>query len=638
MRRLLWVSFALVTSVTFGVEPQTDTNVVSSAGDAFGITLGPETLGLYSSSSVRGFSPFTAGNVRLDGLYFDQQGSMIDALVTDTRIRVGLSAANFPWPAPSGIVDYMLREPKGDTPELTSILYAGPYASRDIDLDGYMKFPEKGTGIAAGASYHDDAFIPGQTERSASFGILPQWTPSKDLSIRAFWGRANYTEIKPAASIYLQPGQTAPPVPTRFYGTLGVTGKNDSEHAGLLSTAKLDKHWSVRMGVFHSIFDAPLSYQDLYLNTTSNAIADHTLIAEPKQYYGSTSGEIQLAHKIESQFWWQELVFGVRGRSVSAQFGGAAIVDFGTGVLGQVPTNASPSFLFGATSADHIHDYSSGASYTLRWRKRLSLTAAIRRVDYSNENIDPVSGRSVTSTHPWLYDSSVTFLPTSKLIIFGAVTRGLEDSGVAPSNSVNRGEVLDATHSSQEEMGVKYSLASSLSMLASIFDVQKSYFADNESNVFSILGQERHRGVEFSLTGPLTSQLHIVSGVLFMSPEVIATSTPQQPIGARPIGQANRTEQFGLDYRVPGFTSLSFDCLFGEIGNRVASVDNRTRIPAYTYLDLGARYQISLGQYPATLRVQVMNVTNTLNWLVGNDGGLAAIASRRAWAYLIVDL
>src|SRR6185312_7584385 len=108
MRALVWVFPALAISVAFGAEPSTDTNVVSTAQDAFGITLGPESLGLYNPGSVRGFSPILAGNARIDGLYFDQQGSMFDRLVTDTRIRVGLSAVSFPWPAPSGIVDYSL--------------------------------------------------------------------------------------------------------------------------------------------------------------------------------------------------------------------------------------------------------------------------------------------------------------------------------------------------------------------------------------------------------------------------------------------------------------------------------------------------------------------------------------------------
>jgi iron complex outermembrane receptor protein len=40
-------------------------NAVRQAEDAFGYSVGRETLGLYSSSNVRGFSPFKAGNVRI---------------------------------------------------------------------------------------------------------------------------------------------------------------------------------------------------------------------------------------------------------------------------------------------------------------------------------------------------------------------------------------------------------------------------------------------------------------------------------------------------------------------------------------------------------------------------------------------
>jgi iron complex outermembrane receptor protein len=119
-------------------QPSVNTDVASSADGAFGITLGPETLGLYSPASVRGFSPLAADNVRLDGLYFDQQSDMFDRLVIDTRMRVRISALNFPWPAPTGIVDYTLREPE-DTPTLTSITYVGPYDSRDVDLDGQAR-------------------------------------------------------------------------------------------------------------------------------------------------------------------------------------------------------------------------------------------------------------------------------------------------------------------------------------------------------------------------------------------------------------------------------------------------------------------------------------------------------------------
>src|ERR1700686_5058416 len=45
---------------------------LATANDAFGLTLGLESIGLYGPGGVRGFNPQSAGNVRIDGLYFDQ--------------------------------------------------------------------------------------------------------------------------------------------------------------------------------------------------------------------------------------------------------------------------------------------------------------------------------------------------------------------------------------------------------------------------------------------------------------------------------------------------------------------------------------------------------------------------------------
>lgn len=40
-------------------------NPVTAAEDAFGTSVGGESIGLYHPGNVRGFSPITAGNVRL---------------------------------------------------------------------------------------------------------------------------------------------------------------------------------------------------------------------------------------------------------------------------------------------------------------------------------------------------------------------------------------------------------------------------------------------------------------------------------------------------------------------------------------------------------------------------------------------
>ena len=101
-------------------------NALAAAQDAFGTTVGNENIGLYSTNNARGFSPTQAGNLRIEGLYFDQQVNLGNRLLRGSTIRIGLSAQSYPFPAPTGIVDYQLRLPGEQF--LTSVVAShGPY-------------------------------------------------------------------------------------------------------------------------------------------------------------------------------------------------------------------------------------------------------------------------------------------------------------------------------------------------------------------------------------------------------------------------------------------------------------------------------------------------------------------------------
>src|SRR5690606_37507847 len=83
-----------------------DDNVVASADDAFGTTVGIETIGLYDSRNVRGFNPQTSGYARIEGMYFDRPSTgpgdiIVDRLMTGSTVRLGINALTFPFPAPS---------------------------------------------------------------------------------------------------------------------------------------------------------------------------------------------------------------------------------------------------------------------------------------------------------------------------------------------------------------------------------------------------------------------------------------------------------------------------------------------------------------------------------------------------------
>lgn len=64
-------------------------NALRAANDAFGTSIGRESIGLYSPQSVRGFSPYSAGNIRVEGLYIDAVALPNNKLVSGNSIRVG---------------------------------------------------------------------------------------------------------------------------------------------------------------------------------------------------------------------------------------------------------------------------------------------------------------------------------------------------------------------------------------------------------------------------------------------------------------------------------------------------------------------------------------------------------------------
>src|SRR5205085_506910 len=131
--------------------------------------------------------PLAAGNARIGGLYFDQHGPVTVRLLDSWRIRVGLSALGFPWPAPSGIVDYTLRDP-GEVSGIDGALYRGPFGVYGIDLDVRLPRVVESLGFAGGVAYRNDESLPDLTQRIAGYAAISQWTPVENATVKAFWG------------------------------------------------------------------------------------------------------------------------------------------------------------------------------------------------------------------------------------------------------------------------------------------------------------------------------------------------------------------------------------------------------------------------------------------------------------------
>ena len=135
-------------------------NVLSSAQDAFGTTVGNESIGLYTSRDVRGFNPVEAGNIRLEGLYFDRQFPnpseiFINSLVSRSSVRVGLSAQSYLFPAPTGIAEVNLRIP-GDKLITSAVAQYGAYSRASLEVNSDIPVVAERFSMTLAGGYVDD--------------------------------------------------------------------------------------------------------------------------------------------------------------------------------------------------------------------------------------------------------------------------------------------------------------------------------------------------------------------------------------------------------------------------------------------------------------------------------------------------
>jgi len=281
---------------------------VASATDAFGLTLGLESIGMYNSTGVRGFNPQTAGNVRIEGLYFDQQGALSDRVVEGSTVRIGVSEIGYAFPAPTGIVDYDLRRPGNGTLGGTVVASAGPFQAHGLSIDGTLPLMGGELQLPLGGSYQlstQTAGVanPGYTSSVANFGATPQWRPNEWLTFRGIVDWTQTTNAKTLPTIFTGGDFLPPETPRGYYGQNWAEGRSLSENYGGIVTATLSTHWSFVAGLFRSIADNPISYADLYLNTQRNGSAEQFVVGNPDQWTGSTSGEARLTGRFTTGTW-----------------------------------------------------------------------------------------------------------------------------------------------------------------------------------------------------------------------------------------------------------------------------------------------------------------------------------------------
>ncbi|WP_088311153.1 TonB-dependent receptor domain-containing protein [Novosphingobium sp. B 225] len=617
-------------------------NATTQSSDAFGRSVGSEKTGLYNSEDVRGFNPVDAGNVRLEGLYFDQVDRISSRLVDGNTIRVGPATLRYPFPAPTGLVDYSLTQPHGK-PIYSLNLEQGSSNARGMGGSFEFKQPFDGErlGLSGGFGWRNAQRFEGGQSRYRTVGATLAWRPSPDTQVLLFGGDFIYRSDE-AVPVYFPAGTALPPKLKRGenHAQDWTSRSQDLWTAGAVIKAPLGG-LRAEAGLFYSLRDQHSVFADIMAGVQHDGtVASHRIVADADSRDGSLSGEMRLVKRWTSGSISQQLTASLRGRARDRRFGGAQTVLLGPSTVLAPDPRPEPVITIGPKNQDRVRQLTYGLAWSLVSAHGFSFDAGVSTSNYRKaiDFANPALADPITRDHPLLFNLGGSWNPAHSLMIYAGVSHGQEEALIAPDIATNRAEAPAAIHTRQIEAGIKYSVTPRLTLIAGLFKITKPYFNLDPALRYRKLGKLRNQGIELSLTGQLAPGLTLVGGTMLLDPRISGEAVEAKLIGVRPVGQIRRRSAANLDWRLDhGKSPLSFDLALESLSGRVGNSANTLYAPARATVNLGARYRFKAAGADWLLRPVLLNAFNNYGWQVSTSGGFTYTTPRTLTLQLAAD-
>jgi iron complex outermembrane receptor protein len=606
-------------------------SAVKSAADAFGERVGTEQSGLYTETQVRGFDLNDSGAYRIDDAYFSRAAALNDPLLAGVGVRVGVNAVRLAYPAPSGVVNYRLRQ-AGPVNELRLGVGLRDFGTRVVQGDG--SFREGDFSFAGGFVWRPLwRLAQGYEGRGLDVGGVGAWQITPDQRLRAF---ASMFDRGYDGDYAVVPSEAAvPPSLKRLhqYSPSWAWTEATSSNFGVLYDGRIGG-FAVDVAAFRSIFDiATTDFTLISADATGRASA--TTFRNPDRAKRSDSVEARVSRQFEAG--------SVSHLATASLRGGRMVVDL-TSTLAiplsdfdlqddEAP-NGTELAWSGTRGTDTVEQVTASAGYGLAWRDRVQLRTAIHRTRYE-KNVLSIAGVPTDGvTETTLYNASLILNFTDRTAVFGSWVTGLEESGVAPASSINRDEVLPPVEAEQFELGVRHAITPGLTFIGALFDVAKPTNGFRADRSFGLVGEVRHRGIEASIAGKLDEKSRVVLGAVAFQPEVTGPLVDAGVVGSRAAGISSVIVNANVERQI--WNGWSVDASVSYAGERWADTANTFKTPAVTTLGLGVRNRFVLAGRQAEIRVLASNLTGVEGYWAAPTGLFSPIAPRTLRAMLSV--
>jgi iron complex outermembrane recepter protein len=625
MQRVTGLVFALFAAAPAAAQD----NAVKSAADAFGERVGTEQSGLYSESQVRGFDLNDSGAYRIEEAYFSRAAALNDPVLAGVGVRVGVNAARLAYPAPTGVVNYRLRQ-AGPANELRLTAGVRDFGTQVAQADGSLRAGD--FSLAGGLVWRPVLrYAQGYEGEGLDLGAVGAWQIAPDQRLRAFGGlfvRRYDGDYAVAAT-----GAAVPPSLKTLhqYAPSWALTKAVSNNFGVLYDGRIGG-FTLDVAAFHSVFE--IKQNDFTLISADAAgRASAVNFRNPDRPKRSDSVEARVGRQFATGDLSHLVSVSLRGRRTATELTSSLVTPLGAfDLTAEDPPEGPEPIWSGTRGKDTVEQVTASAGYGLAWRDRVEIRLAVHRTRYDKAVRSIAGVRSERISQTTLYNASAIVSLTDHTAVFGSWVTGLEEAGTAPLSASNRDEVLPPVKAEQFELGVRHTLRPGLTVIGAFFDISKPTNRMRADGSFGLVGQVRHRGVEGSIAGKLDARTSLVLGAVAFQPKVSGPLVDAGVVGPRAAGVSALVINANVERQLGG--GWSVDAALSYLGERWVDTANTFKAPAVTTLSLGARHRFALAGRPAELRVLASNLTGADGYLATPTGLLNPVPPRTVRATL----
>lgn len=601
---------------------------------------GPEIL----RPATRGMQGSNYQNTRLDGMTIFVTGANALEQLQQIEVFSGLPASVFGPANPAGMFNFVTKRPTPETQLRANLGYdASSIYTAHVDLGGKLLGSDVFSYRLNVLDSHGTSYVSGSRVDRKLATLAFDVRPSRDTTLE--FNLSNYDLDQKGLPGWFTYGETialpAAPDPTRVgYGQSysGVAMTNQTLHGRLLQN--LGSNWILVVGGLVQSVDRNINTavnnitnnSGAYTSSLGNGFAPHFGIASDIAYLTGSFKTGEITHDLTvgttgSRAFNKAVLFAPT--AANTLLGSASLAN---PVVFARPAAGMPDVLDQYQSSVVIQqgfNISDTMAFSRQWSLKLALSQDwMQTQNYSKAGVKTTSyNRNGLSPMP-----SLIFKPRPDVTTYVTYASSLQQGEIAPSGSLNQNTSLAPFRSTQWEAGVKVARPN-IDYCFAVFRLERPFARLDTDKVYKTMGQQVNNGLEATVVGKVTRDLKIFSGITLLDPTLRTTGNAATE-GKQYVGMPKMRTNILLEYGVPWATGLVATFDWQYLARRPGNDPNTTWAPAYTVIDLGARYTTRVLGKATTWRLAVDNLTNKFYWSTIGPSNLTGAVSGNMTAHL----